>query len=585
MAFTGGSLVSKLREALSEAKMRESCATGPPTALTLALGGIGNSDGTKPDSRSPLPAASRKDDGASGGRNGDRGTASLAVENNGQSVMQEVNEVDGWGKKGGVKGRGKNSAVASGHRLAEVCPLAEPNDLREAHPSTQGWWRRILAQKKANDIHMSALHQSFLSAHLGSIIAQLQSGRLAGQGGVDGDAVMRSLDLQGSLVEREREQGREWESEGGWGRDNDSEAEQPESILSNDAVLTVESHALWRQAQQRQQIQDSSQSDDVQRIPQKHHPHHHDGLASRPQQEQQQEQQLQSGQVDQELPEGGKGAQWEQLLLRHLLWLRHCQQQQQQQQQQQEHQQLGADGHGKEKQSCENTLCLPLPGRDMDDTQADTSMHLETYMSHITTGSPSQAAAVTDAGDGWRQASLLPSGQFLQQPSQPVDASQAPASPACLQFGLSSHHHDGDKVGLFPTSPVDAEGVPGVHSQPLQMGDHHPASSPHAPGWSMAEPARACPLPSPLPPFAAASVPRSLQLSAESLHRMGSALHPLSMMEVRALTLALTEAVVGANQVRGANQVSGPLPPICCLHCYVTHNLCVPWYTSWHPWP
>ena len=47
------------------------------------------------------------------------------------------------------------------------------------------------------------------------------------------------------------------------------------------------------------------------------------------------------------------------------------------------------------------------------------------------------------------------------------------------------------------------------------------------------------------------AVPRSLQLSEEALHRMGSAVLPLGMREVRALTLALAGAVQEGDKVGG----------------------------------
>ena len=67
----------------------------------------------------------------------------------------------------------------------------------------------------------------------------------------------------------------------------------------------------------------------------------------------------------------------------------------------------------------------------------------------------------------------------------------------------------------------------------------------HSPG---ADPltAAAAPLPQ--------KVPRTIRLSAEALSRMGMAEHPLAMREVRALTLALAEAVEGGNTVREQNR-------------------------------
>ena len=51
---------------------------------------------------------------------------------------------------------------------------------------------------KANDDRMSVRQQSYKSAHLASLITQLQGDGLAGD--MDIDAVMRLLAFQGSLV-------------------------------------------------------------------------------------------------------------------------------------------------------------------------------------------------------------------------------------------------------------------------------------------------------------------------------------------------------------------------------------------------
>ena len=59
------------------------------------------------------------------------------------------------------------------------------------------------------------------------------------------------------------------------------------------------------------------------------------------------------------------------------------------------------------------------------------------------------------------------------------------------------------------------------------------------------------PLVSP-PCVAGPAIPRSLQLSEQALHRMGSAVQPLGMREVRALTLALAEAVQASDTVRAS---------------------------------
>ena len=248
---TGSSLVSKLREALSEAQTRERRGR-PTTDVTPAQSGIGRPDRSKAASRPPLAVTqgvveTRKGDvsSASGSRVAlfpeiaDRIRHSLSVKANLQAAgrdvgipadvatpqapnncsadggerergggtdfvaasgrvvadRQEGNEMEGEEKKGGRKGKGKGTAASSGRHIP---PIVDASELKEVRPSR--WWRRMQAEEEMKVNHMSATHRSYLSARLKAIITQLESGELAGE--VDSDALTRLLALQESLVER-----------------------------------------------------------------------------------------------------------------------------------------------------------------------------------------------------------------------------------------------------------------------------------------------------------------------------------------------------------------------------------------------